>query len=480
MSDYRYIQEDKKYVIYDGDAPLKTPGGHDVTTLYKPLAERIVRDLEKYGYSYRSSSSILAWHFTMIDNFSRLSHEKIEQIMISSFLSKPDWTCTVNRGPAWKKVFGDLATRIPQMKEWLRKASAMQLTAACCIGNAYESLNLAFCLAKIMEQYIGEDRVEKFRDLAQMIADTMEFGPVEGIVNDFQTFDLYYGFHLQEDGPILSTFLEEDEEKDAEEDENYISIEDLIDLEGESVDVETLVGRNFYHYTDGVKDSVQPASFELSDVDLDVPDEENEAGEDEEDEEETELSDYLPDNCWVKRYVDDDDFNTWYLFYIEVDEDGIITDAGCLSERAQSFGFGGFMFMLPGIEMTGAKSYNVEVFTPEKVIEDANRLMNRPSLPLDFSFQDNPLPQAFIEENGYSFALQSAYRLAYTHLSIDTVEDDLIVSFNYSSYQSSGNGYNDMFSRPVCLKDKREEAIDMLLYIFDKYSKDELEQMGII
>lgn len=259
-----------------------------------------------------------------------------------------------------------------------------------------------------------------------------------------------------------------------EEEKYNILIEDLIDLDGESVEIETLVGRNFYHYTDGVKDSDQPVLFDLRDVELDEDEEENES---DDEEEYSDLADYLPEDCWVKRYVDDDDFNTFYLFYIEMDEDGIIIDEGCISERTQSFGFGGFMLM--GMEMTGPKSYEVEVFTPVKVIEDANRLMNRPSLPLDFSFKGKPLPQEFMEERGYSFALQSAYRLAYTHLSIDTVGDDLIDDLSYSSYQSSGNGYSDMFSKPVMLSDKREEAIDMLLYIFDKYTDDELKQLGL-
>ena len=142
--------------------------------------------------------------------------------------------------------------------------------------------------------------------------------------------------------------------------------------------------------------------------------------------------------------------------------------------------------MIPGMEMTGAKSYDEELFAPEKVLEDAKRLLNRPSLPLDFSFIGKRLPQEMIDEGGnggsntnYTFALQSAYRSAYTHLSIDTNEDGIIEDFYYSSYQSSGSAYGDMFSRPVQLGDKKEEAIDMLLYIFDKYSNEELGQLGL-
>lgn len=111
MANYRYAQENEKYVIYDGDTTLKTPAGNTVTTLYKPLAERIVLDLTKFGYSFHSSSSILAWHFTMIDNFARMSHEQVEQLLQSSFLTQPDWTCIEAHGSAWQRAFGDIGTR---------------------------------------------------------------------------------------------------------------------------------------------------------------------------------------------------------------------------------------------------------------------------------------------------------------------------------------------------------------------------------
>ena len=49
MSNYSYKQEGDRYVIYDGDTILTTPAGNNVTTLYKPLADRILKDLNRYG-----------------------------------------------------------------------------------------------------------------------------------------------------------------------------------------------------------------------------------------------------------------------------------------------------------------------------------------------------------------------------------------------------------------------------------------------
>ena len=77
----------------------------------------------------------------------------------------------------------------------------------------------------------------------------------------------------------------------------------------------------------------------------------------------------------------------------------------------------------------------------------------------------------------YTYALQSAHRLAYTHMSVETSEDGIIESFSYSSYQSSGSAYADMFSRPVACSDRQDEAIDMLLYIYDMYTNEELEKI---
>ena len=59
----------------------------------------------------------------------------------------------------------------------------------------------------------------------------------------------------------------------------------------------------------------------------------------------------------------------------------------------------------------------------------------------------------------YVYALQSAYRLAYMHMTVDTEEDGTIEDFNYSTYQSSGSSYGDMFSRPVLYSDRADEAI---------------------
>ena len=63
------------------------------------------------------------------------------------------------------------------------------------------------------------------------------------------------------------------------------------------------------------------------------------------------------------------------------------------------------------------------------------------------------------------------------HLSIDTTEEGMMEDFSYSTYQSSGNSYNDMFTRPVGYSDREEEAKDILLYLLDQYTDDEYQQL---
>lgn len=455
--------------------------------MYETVADRILLDLNRYGMNFHSVDSILAWHFTLIDNFAPMGHERVERILAGSFLRTTDWTCKENRGADWYKAFGKWSMRKEQIVEWLEKATIMQMTAACCIGNAYNSINLALTLAIIMEKYTGHDRTRAFDVLAKLIEDNSYYGPYVDIIRDFNTFSLYYGIHLDEEGPILDDIIADEDDVDTEEEL------DVDDLEGRTVTVEQLVGRNYYHYTDCEMDRVQPASYTLSDIDMDESEEELEIKDEDEDEEENEeanendysdesddLGDYLPDDCWVKRFVDDNDPNTCYLLYLSLDEDGNIDDSGCISELSQRMGAGNFIFTVPGMELPSIKYYEYESYPPDKVVEDLRSMFKGRVLPLDFSFKGKRLPQAMIEADGnggssteYTYALHSAYRLAYMHISIDTDENDVIEDFSYSTYQSSGSDFGDMFSRPEQINDSKNEIIEMLLYIIDQYTDEE-------
>ena len=141
-------------------------------------------------------------------------------------------------------------------------------------------------------------------------------------------------------------------------------------------------------------------------------------------------------------------------------------------------------FMIPGMELEGSSSYEEMDYYPDDVIKELDLLVNHRFLPKEFSFVGKRLPLAMIDEGGnggsnteYTYALQSAYRMAYMHMSIDTDESGIIDGFDYFSYQSSGNSYGDMFSRPQYYSDRSDEAVDMLLHILDQYTEQEYKDI---
>ena len=204
---YHYVVENGKYFIYEGEQLLRTPGGKKVYVSDKALAERFILDLTRYGKDYHSASSILAWHYTWLDNFSPMPHVDLENLMADSFLKKTDWTCAEDWSEEWRHVFGTWPERMKAIKVWLSNASRMQITAACCIGNAYESLNVSYAVARIVEAYEGPEKEEELKKIARMIADTYSYGPFNQIYEDFKTFDLYYIPHLQVNGPAFRDTL---------------------------------------------------------------------------------------------------------------------------------------------------------------------------------------------------------------------------------------------------------------------------------
>ena len=303
---------------------VKTPGGVILRTIYPNLADRILQDLTESGEMNFSADSILPWHYTMVENFSRMDHEDVERLLEQSFLLRYDWTFSVRTsGTKWAPFFGKQDKRLGQIKEWLSKCTHMQMTAACCIGNAYHSINMSFVLALLMETYSGEERESAFEELADFVSERSEY---YATVDDFKTFELYYGIHLEEYGPLLEEIVSIDAIEEADDFE-------MADLEGAEVSVATLVGRNYYHYSDCILDTEQPMKYMLPDLDLDNLEEEEEKEEEAEDNDDdnSDLEDYLPDDCWVKRFVDEDDPRMCYLAYLTLDEDGCVGEVGCLT-----------------------------------------------------------------------------------------------------------------------------------------------------
>jgi hypothetical protein len=251
---------------------------------------------------------------------------------------------------------------------------------------------------------------------------------------------------------------------------------------GKEISTEALVGRNFYLYTGWRKVYNQPTELDLVDLDLDLDKEEEDEGEEYGDDYENsndEFRDFIPENCWIKRFSAlEDGCEAYHILAISTDNSGKIDSISVVQEMVQRMG-GGF-FMIPGQELQGYSSYEELDYVPGNILKELDLLLKGRYLKKDSSFIGKRLPQKMIDRGGnggsdteYVYALQSAYRLAYMHMTVDTEEDGTIEDFNYSTYQSSGSSYGDMFSRPMLYSDRTDEAIDMLLYIVDLYTDDE-------
>lgn len=200
--DWTIVKKDDSYLFVDKDGEYATtPRGNVLKTSYLELAERILDNLDFYGPEDFSAESILPWHYTMVEKFSKMEHKQVEDVLADSFVNRYDWTYTVDVGDTkWKDIWGIRGVREGEIMEWLSKITHMQMTAACCIGNAYHTINVSYMLALIMETYDGDERAAMFEELADFINENSEY---LARVNDFENFELYYGIHLQKNGKII-------------------------------------------------------------------------------------------------------------------------------------------------------------------------------------------------------------------------------------------------------------------------------------
>ena len=134
---------------------------------------------------------------------------------------------------------------------------------------------------------------------------------------------------------------------------------------------------------------------------------------------------------------------------------------------------GGGFLSVPGTELPGESEFFHAEETPDEVLKELQMLFDGRYLTSSVSFIGKPYPQALLDEEGESYAVQSAFRLAYSHMSTELDDNNVIQELDYSTWQSTGTGFGDMFMRPVLFSDRKEELVDTLLYMIDRYSDDE-------
>jgi len=174
---------------YRGESVL-APNGKPAEVDDKRLAEAIKRHIDTHGPEMTGASDILAWHYTYQCNFKPMGQARVVEMLKECFLRKSK-DITFVLGAKIKKIadiFGTEKKTVPEVEKWLEGLSTRQLTAACCIGNAYHSINLARLIAAGMAD--GWCKISK-ESFADMVSSVFQFEPGE-ILSDIELFELYY------------------------------------------------------------------------------------------------------------------------------------------------------------------------------------------------------------------------------------------------------------------------------------------------
>lgn len=204
--EYLIVKKNKWYVVFKGDEILKTPAGKIAITLYLPVAELLLRDWKEQGYgSYTSPTSLLSFHFTMMDHFAKMPKQDILD-MLNSMNWEKSWTlkgCPSGNPDLlmkWMAYFGGGELRIEQIRQWLQNQTIMQLAASVCIYNAFMDFNVPFCWAYFIECVSKEEHkiaIDDFYDFYCHFDNEFDYASFYTI---FERFRLYYGIHFKEDG----------------------------------------------------------------------------------------------------------------------------------------------------------------------------------------------------------------------------------------------------------------------------------------
>ena len=207
--EYSIIKKDAFYEVYQGKEVLKTPNGVVAHTRYLPVAEQLMTDWKEQGYdSYCSPSSLLSYHFTMMEYFASMPKEDIVN-MLNSLNWEKGWSFNGCPSPnphvmmKWMFFFGQRNTKIELVQKWLNNLTHMQLVAATCVYNAFMDFNVSYYMAVVVEdvpEEEQEDAIREFYDFYSLYDDVFDY---DSFLAVFERFRLYYGIHFKEDGAHL-------------------------------------------------------------------------------------------------------------------------------------------------------------------------------------------------------------------------------------------------------------------------------------
>ena len=435
-----------------------------VTTSYRKLADAMLEDLDAYGPVNDKCYSIAKWQYDLVNDYVRLEAPEFADVVKKECLSKPDWTDSVHKQDPWTLFFKQLLLGRSEIETWIDKCTHMQINAILHLYRAFKSINIVFAVVRLMEQYKYNRLNDKMERLIKWIDDNSDISYFD-IFKTINTFTLYYGIHLEQDGKVINKSIDDND------DQFFV---------GKKISQEILTGRNYYLYENGVKAENQPKHYEPDDISLYCSSDDEDENDDGDESENDELIDYVPERCWIRRISAlEEGQESYFLIVVTVDENYTITGISCVHESVEQQGGGMFLFA-PGLFGGNAVSEYARLNDyPSDVFDELSYLVMGRALKPGFSIIGKPIPQWMRDHNEYNtFAKQSGYRSAYMHISIDSDADWCFTDLDYSTYQSSNSAYGDMFSRPQSLSDREDEAVDMLLHIIDHYTDDEWKEVS--
>ena len=440
MAQYGYRKQNGRFVVYEDDYALGS-------TEYEVLARRCLDDITQYGANPYEERSALRWIHTWEEPFDDETHARILETIRNTFFSKPDWTWGLDLGEIWNDFIGDWGYRRQMILEWLSKASVLQLVAAFHLGDIYESLNLAFSLAMLMEQKEGQERAEAISSVIEILSMHPKYQDKEKNRVFFDLFELFYGIHLNENGPILTELIEKDKKHNRE-------AFTLKMLPLYTVSEDWLRGRNYRPFA-GEESESQWWGFVLgkglenllsNDAEAPVNPTINE----------DELVKHCKDRCWIKRFISKDESDKHYVVIVYVDEGWNVKEAQCIAESLAK--------PLADAEIvTAALCYEECENPPKYVMDDLYKLVRGRFLFTGISFVGKRLPK--VMDCTRSYTVLSPYRPVTSSFRFHIDQDGFINGFEYATYK--GNPETDKDTEN--LEDRAEEKVEALLHFFDLY-----------
>lgn len=210
--DFCVVKSDNRYGVFCGEKMLKTPKGKTARTLYLPIAKRMMKDWKDLGYeSYNSPTSILNYHFYVTDELPGYAEHSKEIIDFVNGLQwyNRDWTlqpCRVGNPEImmhWMNMFGCGEERVKKIAAWICYATNMQLAAMICVYKYFQSMNIAYLMAIVVEHVPRVNHRKAIRDIFNFYSNFDQSCSYTEFWKIFDCFRLYYGIHFKEEGQHL-------------------------------------------------------------------------------------------------------------------------------------------------------------------------------------------------------------------------------------------------------------------------------------